>query len=166
MLMRYRSGFRYIETEGVMAKSPEQMIAMMVDGAQPHCDEPLDSAMICSHAGSMASALTSRFLPGGGGGIPRTSELPNPVLIAVGPTTVYAFKYKPRGFKVKVKSGSEVARWSRDSVDVQRGPDGKVSKFALITADGGVYELEVTTALGGTGAYNLFIDALTTPQPR
>ena len=145
-----------------MAKSPEQMIAMMVDGAQPHCDEPLQSAMICSHAGSMFSALTSHFLPAGGG-LPRTSELPNPVLIAVGPTTVYAFKYKPKGFKIKLKSGSEVARWSRDAIDVQRGADGKVSKFALVTSEGGVYALEVTTALGGTGAYNLFIDSLAPP---
>jgi hypothetical protein len=145
-----------------MAKSPEQMIAMMVDGAQPHCDEPLQSAMICSHAGSMASGLIGKFVPGGGG-MPRTSELPNPVLIAVGPTTVYAFKYKPKGFKVKVKSGSEVARWSRDSINVERGTDGKVSKFALVTSDGDVYALEVTTALGGTGAYNLFIDSLAPP---
>lgn len=145
-----------------MAKSPEQMIAMMVDGAQPHCDEPLESAMICSHAGSMSSALTSRFLPAGGG-LPRTSELPNPVLVAVGPTTVYAFKYKPRGFKVKLKSGSEVARWPRSTIDVERTTSGAVSQFALVTDQGEVYALEVTTALGGTGAYELFIRALETP---
>lgn len=143
-----------------MAKSPEQMIAMMVDGAQPHCDEPLESAMICSHAGSMAGALTSRFLPAGGGGVPRTSDLPNPVLIAVGPTTIYAFKYKPRGFKVKLKSGSEVARWPRSTIDVDAGPTKAISKFALVTDHGEVYALEVTTALGGTGAYELFIDSL------
>ncbi|MGI9645130.1 MAG: hypothetical protein ACR2O6_07465 [Ilumatobacteraceae bacterium] len=142
-----------------MGKSPQEMIAMMVDGAQPHCDEPLDSAMICSHAGSMTSALTSQFLPGGGG-LPKTSELPNPVLIAVGPTTVYAFKYKPRGFKVKLKKGSEVARWSRSSIDVERTKDGKISQFALVTDQGEIYALEVTTALGGTGAYELFMQSL------
>ncbi len=145
-----------------MAKSPEQMIAMMVDGAQPHCDEPLQSAMICSHAGSMASVLTSRFLPAGGG-LPRTSELPNPVLIAVGPSTIYAFKYKPKGFKVKLKSGSEVARWPRSSIDVEVGKAGAVSQFALVTDQGEVYTLEVTTALGGAGAYDLFIKALHPP---
>ena len=145
-----------------MAKSPVQMIAMMVDGAQPHCDEPLRSAMICSHAGSMTSALTSRFVPAGGG-LPRTSELPNPVLIAVGPTTVYAFRYKPRGFKVKLKSGSEVARWPRNTIEVERTKSGAISQFALVTEQGEVYALEVTTALGGTGAYELFIESLETP---
>ncbi len=144
-----------------MAKSPEQQIAMMVDGAQPHCDEPLQSAMICSHAGSMASLLTSKFLLAGGGGIPRTSELPNPVLIAVGPTTVYAFKYRPKGFKIKLKSGSEVARWPRESIEVETVKTGVVSQFALITDQGEVYALEVTTALGGAGAYDLFIQSLT-----
>jgi hypothetical protein len=145
-----------------MAKSPEQMIAMMVDGAQPHCDEPLQSAMICSHAGSLASVITSRFFPSGGG-IARTSELPNPVLIAVGPTTIYAFKYKPKGFKVKLKSGSEVARWSRNAVEVQSVKTGAVSQFALVTDGGEVYALEVTTALGGAGAFDLFMKSLAPP---
>lgn len=146
-----------------MAKSPEQQIQMMVEGAQPHCDEPLVSAMVCSHAGSMASALTSavtRFGPG----LPKTSELPNPVLIAVGRNTVYAFKYKPRGFKVKVKSGSEVARWPLDSIRVETGERGKItSQFALVTDQGDFYALEVTTALGGAGAFDLFVASLQTP---
>lgn len=146
-----------------MAKSPEQQIQMMVDGAQPHCDEPLVSAMICSHAGSMASALTnaiSRIGPGA----PRTSELPNPVLIAVGPTTIYAFKYKPRGFKVKVKRGSEVARWPRSSIRVEAGERGTISsQFALVTERGEVYALEVTTALGGADAFELFMRSLQAP---
>ena len=74
-----------------MAKSPEQMIAMMVDAAQPHCDEPLQSAMICSHAGSMKNLFAVK-LSGFGGGPARTSELPSPLIIAVGQDTVYAFK--------------------------------------------------------------------------
>lgn len=146
-----------------MAKSPRQQIQMMVDAAQPHCDEPLVSAMICSHAGSMASALTSAITRIGPGS-PRTSELPNPVLIAVGPTTVYAFKYKPRGFKVKVKAGSEVARWPRSSIRVETGEPGKISsQFALVTDQDEVYAMEVTTALGGAEAYELFIRSLRAP---
>ena len=80
--------------------TPEQKKAMMVDGAQPHCDEPIEAAMICSHPGSTSGALLGA-VSGLPVGQPKTSSLPNPVLIAVGPTTVYAFKYKPRGFKVK-----------------------------------------------------------------
>lgn len=146
-----------------MAKSPEQKIQMMVDGAQPHCDEPLVSAMLCSHAGSLTAGLTSAITRVGPGGT-KTSDLPNPVLIAVGPTTIYAFKYTPRGFKVKVKSGSEVARWPRSSIQIESGDRGKLaSQFALITEGGDVYALEVTTALGGADAYELFLRSLQTP---
>lgn len=144
-----------------MGKSPEQKIAMMVDGAQPHCDEPLESAMICTHPGSTAGALISAFSSLPAGGPTRTSELPNPVLIAVGPNTIYAFKYTPKGFKVKVKKGAEVARWPRSEMRVEAGEPGKIAVFALITSADDVYTLEVVTAMGGREAYQLFIDALT-----
>ena len=111
---------------------------------------------------AMAAALTNA-LTRIGPGSPKTSDLPNPVLIAVGPTTVYAFKYKPRGFKVKVKSGSEVARWPRKSLTVEAGTTGKVSQFALVTDENEVYALEVTTMMGGAGAYDLFIQSLLAP---
>lgn len=145
-----------------MAKSPEQMIEMMVEGAQPHCDEPLSAAMVCSHAGSMSTALMSAVtthFPS----LRRGASLPNPALIAVGPTTVYAFKYKPRGFKVKLKKGSEVARWPRSDVHVEVGEAGRVTTpFALVAGDE-VHELEVTTAMGGAGAFDLFVAALRAP---
>jgi len=147
-----------------MAKTPEQMMAMMVDGAQPHCDEPLRAAMVCSHAGSMSAALVSsisRF----GGGLTRTSRLPNPVLIAVGPETVYAFKYKPKGFKVKLKSGSEVARWPRRNTEIEVDAPGKITtQFALVTGPDEVHPLEATTAMGGAGAFQLFVDSLSAPS--
>lgn len=146
-----------------MAKSPEQMMAMMVDGAQPHCDEPLTAAMVCNHAGSMGAALTSA-LSSFGGGIRRTSKLPNPLLLAVGPTTVYAFKYKPKGFKVKLKRGSEVARWARRDVRLEVDQPGVLTtQFALAVEPDEVYELEATTARGGAGAFALFVDAMRAP---
>ncbi len=143
-----------------MGKSPEQKIAMMVDGAQPHCDEPIQTAMICTHPGSTAGALASAFSSLPVGGPTRTSELPNPVLIAVGTNTIYAFKYKPKGFGVKVKKGAEVARWPRSEIRVEVAEPGKVAHFALITSADEVYTLEVITALGGREAYQLFIDVL------
>jgi hypothetical protein len=145
-----------------MAKSTEQQIALMVDAAQPYCDEPLQSAMICGHAGSMKNLLISKFLSGSGA-VTRTSDLPQPVLIAVGPTTIYAFKFKPRGFKIKIKPGSEVARWDRSSIDVETGPTGMVSKFALVTEQGEVYALEATTMRSGRGAFDHFIKTLQAP---
>ncbi len=146
-----------------MGKSPEEKIQMMVDGAQPHCDEPLTSAMVCSHAGSMSRALTS-IVSSWAGGLTKTSELPNPVLIAVGPTTVYAFKYKPRGFKVKLKKGSEVARWPRSTMKVEVGEPGTVTtQFALLADGQYTYALEATTAMGGAEPFGMFIDALRAP---
>jgi hypothetical protein len=144
-----------------MGKSNEQKMAMMVDGAQPHCDEPLTAAMICSHSGSMGNLLSSFVLAHGG--LTRTSELPNPVLIAVGQNTVYAFKYKPSGFKVKVKKGSEVARWPLADITVESDEPGKVSQFAINVADESLYTLEVTTAMGGREVYEMFLAALRGP---
>ena len=120
-----------------MAKSPVQMIAMMVDGAQPHCDEPLRSAMICSHAGSMTSALTSRFVPAGGG-LPRTSELPNPVLIAVGPTT----------FELR-----RVPATARHPLRLKQAPTAFVAglgEMGLGTAAGTMTRAQVSNALSTT----------------
>ena len=148
-----------------MAKSPEQMIAMMVDAAQTHCDEPLQSAMICTHAGSMKNLFVGK-LGGVGGGQTRTSELPSPLLVAVGQDTVYAFKYKPKGFKIKLKKGSEAARWRKSSIHVETGSSGGVSDFAIITDSGDIYALEVTTALGGAEAFNMFIATLPPPPPQ
>jgi hypothetical protein len=145
-----------------MAKSPEQLIAMMVDAAQPHRDEPLQSAVICSHAGSMKN-LFAGTLSGFGDGPTRTSELPSLLIIAVGQDTVYAFKYTPRGFKIK--KGSEAARWRRDAIHVERGSSGGVSDFAIVTDSGDIYALEVTTALGGAEAFNMFIATLPPPPP-
>ncbi len=112
----------------------------------------------------MGRVLASKFLQTGGG-LTRTSALPNSVLIAVGPTTIYAFKYTPKGFKIKLKSGSGVARWPQSSIDVQAGKTGAVSAFTLVTDQGEIYDLEVTTALGGAGASELFLNSLQTPAP-
>jgi hypothetical protein len=89
------------------SKLKEQM-AKMVDPVQPHCDEPIIAAMTCSHAGSMGATLFSKILDGAGVGF-KSNDLPNPVFIAVGDNTIYAFKYKPSWFKFKIKK--EVARW-------------------------------------------------------
>jgi hypothetical protein len=87
--------------------------------------------------------------------------MPPITILAVGASTVYAFKYKPKGFKVKLKSGSEAARWRRDQLRVEVGKDGTVtSQFALVTPEGATYPFEVTTAMGGKEAYELFLSKL------
>lgn len=148
----------------MLSERSQKWLERMIDGAQPHCDEPVVSAMVCSHAGSMRSAVAAAINPYGGR-LAKTSDLPNPVLIAVGRNAVYAFKYKPKGFKVKLKKGSEVARWPRSEIGGQIDAEGKVTKFSLVTAAGEYYALEVTTAMGGDEMFRHFFDALTTPAP-
>ena len=132
-------------------------MAKMVDAVQPHCDDQIIAAMTCSHAGSMSSFLASK-LAGGIGGMAKTSELPNPVFIAVGANTVYAFKYKPRGFGYKIKQ--EVARWPRSEISVEIDRSATMCQFVITTGSGDNYSLEVVTMMGGKELVEVFLRAL------
>ena len=141
-----------------MDEKTKKQMAKMVDAVQPFCDEPITAAMTCSHAGAMSSQLIGGILSGTAfKGKPTT--LPNPVMIAVGADTVYAFKYAPRGFKFKIKK--EVARWRKESlrVDVEKGK--MAVNFTLTTPSGESHQLEVYTVMGGAELVDVFLDALT-----
>lgn len=126
-----------------MAKTVNQMMQKMVEPLQKHCPEPIDAAMACSHAGTMVRGLQVAILRTGAfGGIGKTSDLPNPVLIGVGEQGVYAFTFKPSGFKLKVKK--EVRRWPRSDVAIATGEGTRINSFSLCTPEGH-YDLEVTT---------------------
>ena len=137
-------------------KTMKQM-AKMVDALQPHCDEEIVAAMTCSHAGSMRSGLISKFLGGIGAGT-KSSNLPNPVFIAVGSKSIYAFDYAPRGFKFKIKK--EVARWPKDEVSVVAEKTSMMTTFVLTTGSGESYPLEVPTMMGGKELVDVFLKAL------
>ena len=131
-------------------------MAKMVDAVQPHCDENIVAAMTCSHAGSMSSVPISKLIGIGAGR--KTSELPNPVFIAVGSKTIYAFKYAPRGFKFKIKK--EVARWPKDEVRVESKRSKAMTTFVLTTDTGETYPLEIATFMGGRELVDAFLKAL------
>jgi len=135
----------------------EKQMAKMVDAVQPHCDEPIAAAMTCSHAGSMSAVLLSKLMDGAGA-LMKSFDLPNPVFIAVGTDTIYAFKYKPRGFKFKIKK--EVARWPRNEVKVTSEQTGMMCYFVLTTASGESYPMEIPTMMGGKELVKMFLDAL------
>jgi hypothetical protein len=137
-------------------KSKKQM-AKMVDAVQPYCDEPIVAAMTCSHAGSMSMVLVSKLIDGVGV-ISKSSNLPNPVFIAVGAKTIYAFDYKPRGFKFKIKK--EVARWPRHEVSVKFQETKMMITFILNTGSGGSYPFEVPIMMGGKELVHFFLEAL------
>ncbi|MEW5868273.1 MAG: hypothetical protein AB1894_03290 [Chloroflexota bacterium] len=143
-----------------MDEKTRKQMAKMVDALQPHCDEPLLAAMTCSHAGSMKSLLVSKLL-GGGGGIVRSVKLPNPVFIAVGSKSIYAFDYAPRGFNFKIKK--EVARWARDEVSVECENTGAMANFVLTMPSGESYQLEIPTMMGGRELVDAFFAALSGP---
>jgi hypothetical protein len=135
-------------------KTMKQM-AKMVDAVQPHCDERIVAAMTCSHAGSMRSVLIPRLF---GGLRKKPSRLPNPVFMAVGSNSIYAFKYAPRGFGFKIKK--EVARWPKDEVSVQIEKTRMMAKFVLTTGSGEHHSLEVATVMGAEELVDVFLKAL------
>jgi hypothetical protein len=142
-------------------KTRKQM-AKMVDALQPHCDEPIAAAMTCSLAGSMGSVLISRILGGSGGSV-QSVNLPNPVFIAVGAKSIYAFEYAPKGFNFKIKK--EVQRWPRDQVRLETKNTGGMANFTLTTASGETYAFEIPTMMGGKELVNVFFEALGGSQP-
>ncbi len=144
-------------------KTTKQM-TKMVDAVQPKCDEQIAVAMTCSHAGSMGSALTGSIglgligrLLGRGGGAKQSLKLPNPVFIAVGDKSVYAFDYSPRGFNFKIKK--EVARWPKDEVSVVINKTGRMVAFDLV-ASGDTFPLELATMMGARELVSVFLEAL------
>jgi hypothetical protein len=140
-----------------MARDVDKDMALMVDAVQPHCDEPLSAALTCSHAGSM-EAVVGRVISGFPTGLARTSDLPNPVFIAVGTDTVYALDYRPRGRKFKIKG--EVARWPRKGMQVQSETTKRMCYFTIMTAEGDVYEMEAAIFMGAQPLVDRFIAAL------
>jgi len=145
-------------TGGVkMSKKSEKQMAKMVDPVQPHCDEKISAAITCSHAGSMRSLLVSKLLGQGGGG-GKTSNLPNPVFLAVGEKSIYAFKYVPRGFSFKFKK--EVARWQKEEMDVEYEFSGGMATFVMSTKSGDYYTLEFPIVMGGKELAEMFFSAI------
>ena len=140
-----------------MNEKTKKQMAKMVDALQPHCDEPIVAAMTCSLPGSMGSLLISRLLGGSGGSV-QSIKLPNPVFIAVGSKSIYAFDYAPRGFNFKIKK--EVARWPKDEVNVEAENSGAMATFVLTTVSGERYHFEIPTMMGGRELVDVFFSAL------
>jgi hypothetical protein len=90
--------------------------------------------------------------------IAKSFNLPNPVFIAVGAKTIYAFDYKPRGFKFKIKK--EVARWPKDEVSVKFEETRMMITFILIMGSGESYPFEVPIMMGGKELVHFFLEAL------
>ena len=140
-----------------MEEKTKKQMAKMVDALQPHCDEQIVAAMTCSLPGTMGSLLISKLLGGSGGSV-QSVKLPNPVFIAVGSKSIYAFDYAPRGFNFKIKK--EVVRWPRDEVRAESKNTGAMATFTLTTESGESYSFEIPTMMGGRELVDVFFEAL------
>jgi hypothetical protein len=138
-------------------KMKEQM-AKMTEAVQPYCQEEILSAMTCSHSGTMARTLISKIFLGGFGAAWGTSGLPNPVFIAVGRENIYAFDYRPRGFKFKIKK--EAARWPRKNVIIETEPGDRMFKFTMAVPTGEKFPLEIPVFMGGKELVEFFINSM------
>jgi len=136
----------------------DKQMGLMIDAVQPSCDEAITAALTCSHAGSMGSAVFTT-LSGLPIGMSRTSDLPNPVFIAVGADTVYALDYRPRGRKFKIRG--EVARWPRRELEVASVFEQGMCYFTMKTPGDDVYAMEVATFMGARPLVERFLQALT-----
>ena len=131
---------------------------IMTDAVQPYCDEDIIAAMTCSHSGSTTRTLIAKVFLGGFGASWGTSGLPNPVFLAVGKENIYAFDYKPRGFKFKIKK--EAARWHRKDVTVESETEGKMYSFTISAPAGEKYPLEIPVYMGGKELAKFFLDTI------
>ena len=143
---------------GSMENKHKEQMAKMTDAVQPHCDEEIIAAMTCSHSGSTARTLIAKIFLGGFGAPWGSSGLPNPVFLAVGKENIYAFAYKPRGFKFKIKK--EVARWARKDISIESETEGKMYSFTISTPSGEKYPLEIPVYMGGKEIAKFFLDSM------
>lgn len=138
-------------------KSAGQM-AVMTEAVQPFCEDKIIAAMTCSHSGTMSRTLISKLFFSGFGAGWKKSGLPNPVMIAVGQENVYAFDYRPKGFKFKIRK--ESARWPRRELMVETEPGGKMFRFTITPKSGEAIPLEVPVFMGGRELVDFFVESL------
>jgi hypothetical protein len=148
-----------------MDEKTKKQMAKMVDALQPHCDEQIVAAMTCSLSGSMSSLLIGglvtqliSMLQGRSGQGSQSVKLPNPVFIAVGSESIYAFDFAPRGFNYKIKK--EVARWPKDDVSIEAENTGAMATFTLTTGSGESYSFEIATLMDARELVAMFFKAL------
>ena len=123
--------------------------------AQPFCDEQLIAAHIFQHAGSFKAGvarglfggLTSRVMQKENA--ERAGGLPDFVLIALGPTKIYVFRYAPRGAQLQLETPLYV--WPRAQTKVTSTAKRVASKLTVEDPAGYAYALESTSMTGRMG---------------
>lgn len=122
------------------AKKVEKYQRQWCDSVQPKVSEPVLAVGIFNRRGSWGAAGL-QYLSGAAATLQfgrarrRAPGLPDKFLLAVTPTKVHAFGFRPAGTKIKVKD--EHAAWDRGALNVDAGEGKITNRLVLQPTDGG-----------------------------
>jgi hypothetical protein len=146
----------------------EEYLARYVAAAAAHLDEPIAAVGMCSRPGSMGNAMAYQVSPlwamlrdrkakQASGGLPRN------ILVAVTPTRLVAFEYRPKGTGIKLKD--RCGEWPRAGLVVQADAPGTLTqRIRLDWPDGTTLELDASRGIGKHADLNgPFLAALGVP---
>lgn len=130
-----------------------------IRAVQPYCDEPLIAAGTFQVAGAWASGVSHGLIGAIVGSIfrrtpkdvrERAGGLPEMVILAVGPTKVFVFRYKTKRLQLDV--GPPVRVWWRNDVVARSDARRVASKLTIdVQSTGDHHELESTSMTGRLG---------------
>ena len=133
-------------------RSVEQYVEKYRATVQAHVpEEQVYAVGMLTPPGTMKSVLVAQASPLAGmimrrKGRKASGGFPMNVLMAVTPTRLITFGYKPKGFKIKVKE--RLTEWPRQHVAVQYGERGISQRLIFRFSDGNSIELDALRSLG------------------
>jgi hypothetical protein len=133
-------------------KSVETYVEMYRTAAQAAVpEEQVHAVGVVSRKGATKSMLIGQVSPLIGMIMRRRAKtkaqgLPLNMLMAVTPTRIIPFEYKPKGRSIRV--GQRCAEWPRSMVYVELGASGVSRQLTFRFPDGGTIELEGARSVG------------------
>lgn len=133
-------------------KSVDEYMEVYREAAQQMVEsEDVLAVGVLGLPGSMKGALVSQASPLAGflvrrNGRKKAPGFPVNVVMAVTPTRLISFDFKPRGFKIRLTR--RVATWRRSDVFVRLGDRGLQQQVFFHHADGTLIELEGRRSVG------------------
>lgn len=145
-----------------MGDRNEKYRSRAVDVVSPHCEEAVEEVGFFQPRGMLGGAGMTMAVSGLGGSLMRRKAkkdagLPEFLLVALTPSFVHVFGYKPKGRSWKIKE--EAARWPRAGLQASRGEGTMTNQVTFTLDDGQQVSIE---AMKMWGSFNdPIIDKLT-----
>lgn len=132
---------------------------------QQHVDAPLVAYGACFRTGSYGGMAATKASPLAGmlmgmAGKKKAGGLPQNFILAVTETKVHAFKYRPKGWKLKL--GDEVAVWDRSAVQATAQRTSMTTRVTLESPSEGE---RIVFDTGRQGIGDELLSALGCPVP-